>query len=84
MRVKPQPDLLLVGMSLTRADRESTVYIGDSEVDIETAENTGVDCISVSWGYRDEDLLHSSGAKRIAHTAGELYSMIMSYTSPLL
>ena len=48
-----------------KIDKDDTVYIGDSEVDIETANNSGLDCISVSWGFRSREQLLKSGAKII-------------------
>ena len=45
-----------------------SVYVGDSDVDLATAENAGIPCISVSWGFRDREFLLQNGAKRIADT----------------
>ena len=47
----------------TRRESVRTVYVGDSEVDIETAANAGVDCISCTWGFRTREQLIASGAK---------------------
>jgi phosphoglycolate phosphatase len=47
------------------ANPDKVVYIGDSEVDYQTALNAGVDVIMVSWGFRDEDCLRSIGAEKI-------------------
>ena len=55
-----------------------TVYIGDSDVDIKTAENAGVDCISVDWGFRDRDFLIENGAKKIVSSCDELLSAIVN------
>ena len=44
------------------ADRERAVYIGDSDVDVMTAKNSGMPCISVLWGFRDHDFLLAHGA----------------------
>ena len=57
---KPAPDMVFKAMDAIGADR--CIYIGDSEVDILTARNAGVPCLSVSWGFRDEDQLISAGA----------------------
>ena len=56
---------------------EDCVYVGDSEVDIETARNAGMTCISVSWGFRDEEMLLSSGASILVRTPGELSERIL-------
>ena len=48
------------------------VYIGDSDVDIETAKNSGLDCISVLWGFRTEKFLIQNGAKVFAQSPNEV------------
>lgn len=63
---KPAPDSVIEVLNKLRFDREDAVYIGDSEVDIETAANARMDCISVTWGFRDEALLKKCGAKLLA------------------
>ena len=55
---------------------KKTVYVGDSEVDLTTAANAGLDCISVTWGFRDRALLVERGAKQFADTAEELLRLI--------
>ncbi|MBQ8322543.1 MAG: HAD family hydrolase [Clostridia bacterium] len=52
-------------MKKLNATAAETVFVGDSEVDIRTAENAGVDCISVTWGFRDEEELRKNGAKTL-------------------
>lgn len=78
LRVKPAPDLVTVAMNVLRADPAATVYIGDSDVDIETAKNAGLACISVAWGFRDETFLLRRGAQTIVHTTQELYDAIIA------
>ncbi len=66
IRKKPAPDSLLAVMERLGASREKTAYVGDSEVDILTAQNAGVPCISVTWGFKDREfLLENSGTKLI-------------------
>ncbi len=72
IRKKPAPDSLLAVMRDLGATGERTVYVGDSEVDIQTARNAGVDCISVTWGFKDSVFLAENGAKRWANTPAEL------------
>ena len=72
MRRKPAPDGLLAAMEELGASREGTLYVGDSEVDIATAKNAGVDCLSVTWGFRDRDILEKAGASRFIDAPGEL------------
>ena len=64
---KPAPDTVLEALSQLHADKASAVYIGDSEVDIETAENAGIPCISVLWGFRDQTFLQEHGATRFVN-----------------
>ncbi|MBQ8343003.1 MAG: HAD-IA family hydrolase [Clostridia bacterium] len=63
IRKKPAPDSLLSVMEELNADKKTTVYVGDSEVDILTAQNAGVDCLSVTWGFKDRAFLKENGAK---------------------
>lgn len=55
---------------------EDAVYIGDSEVDIKTAANAGIDEIAVDWGFRSEEYLREQGACLIAHTPQELMELL--------
>ncbi len=77
LRVKPSPDLLREAMRLLGADTESAVYIGDSEVDIATARNACLPCLSVTWGFRDAAFLAGKGAKTLVRTADELENLIL-------
>ena len=52
--------------------RETAAYVGDSEVDLETARNAGLPCFSVDWGNRSDEILLQYGAVSISHTAQEL------------
>lgn len=58
---KPAPDMVLKAMNELHADKETTVYIGDSEVDLKTAENSGLDVISVLWGFRNFEEIKEYG-----------------------
>ena len=60
------------------ADKARAVYVGDSEVDIQTARNAGMACISVCWGFRDREQLVEAGAGEIAANAGELLALLDS------
>lgn len=72
IRKKPDPDSLLFVMEKLGADKAKTVYVGDSEVDIQTAQNAGVDCISVTWGFKDEAFLQANGATVLAASPKEI------------
>lgn len=73
---KPAPDLVEHCLSLLGVSSARAVYVGDSDVDIQTAYNAGLPCISVSWGFRDRSFLESSGAECIADTPEELLSFL--------
>jgi phosphoglycolate phosphatase len=69
---KPAPDTVNAVLKKMNINRSDAVYVGDSEVDLETAKNAGMDCIIVLWGYRDEDFLVKKGAVHPVHTVEEL------------
>ena len=74
---KPAPDSVLEVLRSLGYRREEAVYIGDSDVDILTAQAADMDCISVDWGFRDRDFLESSGAQVIVSSATELLSHVL-------
>lgn len=63
VKKKPAPDTVIEAAAGIGVPLKDCVYVGDSEVDLATAENAGIPCISVSWGFRDKELLESLGAK---------------------
>lgn len=75
---KPDPVGLLYIMNQCEADSTNTVFVGDSTVDMDTASNGGVPCISVDWGYNDRDKLVGYGATCIASTAQQLIDILSS------
>lgn len=77
IKKKPAPDTVFEAMRMLGAEKDKTVYIGDSEVDILTAANAGIDCISVLWGFRDEKELLKNGAAALVKTPEELESYII-------
>lgn len=52
IRKKPAPDTVLQALKELGKEKETALYVGDSEVDYQTAENTGMDCVLVTWGFR--------------------------------
>ena len=72
IRKKPAPDSLLSVMEKLGASKAKTAYVGDSEVDIQTAANAGVDCISVTWGFKDREFLIENGASVLIDTPDEI------------
>lgn len=57
IRKKPAPDTVIEALHELGVDKEGAVYIGDSDVDIMTAKNSGMPCVSVLWGFRDKEFL---------------------------
>ena len=53
-------------------EKSQAVYIGDSEVDVQTAQNAEMDCIAVDWGFRDKEVLEKAGAEIIVSTPAEV------------
>lgn len=72
IRKKPAPDTVLEAMRQLGVTADGTVYIGDSDVDIETARNSGMPCISVLWGFRDRDFLLGHGATTLVERPEEI------------
>ena len=62
IRKKPAPDTVIEALRQLGATADGAVYIGDSDVDIDTARNSGMPCISVLWGFRDKNFLLQHGA----------------------
>lgn len=69
---KPVPDSVLRIIERAGVTRERAVLVGDSEVDVQTAKNAGIDCIAVSWGFRAADVLRAAGARVLAESVAEL------------
>ena len=77
VRKKPAPDTVYEALKELGSTAEGAVYIGDSDVDIETARNCGMPCISVTWGLRDKDFLLQSGAEFLVDTPERLLGVII-------
>ena len=79
VRRKPAPDTVLAVLKEMQVSVEEAVYIGDSEVDIRTAENCGIPCISVLWGFREREFLKKCGASVFAQTPEALLTQLLSF-----
>ena len=79
---KPAPDMVRIAMQRLGCTEEHTVYIGDSEVDIETGKNAGLPCLSVGWGFREERILRNAGAETIYHSPAELQEVLVLQACP--
>ena len=82
VRKKPAPDTVHEALRELGVTAEGAVYIGDSDVDIQTAENCGMPCISVTWGLRDEAFLVEHGAVALVHSPGDLNKSFQSIILP--
>ncbi len=67
---KPAPDMVRKAMKVLGV--EACVYVGDSEVDVKTAGNAGVPCLSVLWGFRDRKMLEEAGGRYFCEDTGKL------------
>lgn len=74
---KPAPDSVYEVLRRLHVSKEDAVYIGDSDVDIETAQNVGMDEIAVEWGFRSREFLEKKGAKQIVSTPEEIAKAIL-------
>ena len=72
IRKKPAPDTVFAALRKLGVGNGEAVYVGDSDVDIQTAANAGLPCISVLWGFRDRDFLIQHGAKSFISAPSEL------------
>ena len=77
VRRKPSPDSVFTAMKFLNADKNKTVYIGDSDVDIETARNSGIPCIAVTWGFRDKEVLEKLNPEYIIDKPSQITEIII-------
>lgn len=71
---KPAPDMVFQAMQALQV--EGCIYVGDTEVDVLTAQNAGVPCLSVTWGFRTREQLAAAGAQYYCQETGDLPEMI--------
>ena len=76
IRKKPAPDTVFEALRQLGVDGEHAVYVGDSDVDLQTARNAGLPCISVLWGFRDRDFLVASGATTFAAAPPDILDQV--------
>ena len=65
-------------MAALEADQSNSVYVGDSEVDVATAANAGIPCLSVTWGFRDPEWLSAHGATELVDSVEGLGDAILA------
>lgn len=75
---KPAPDSVYSVLEELHIDKKDSVYVGDSEVDVATAMNAGIDSIIVEWGFRDRDFLGSEGARVFAKKPADILDILES------
>lgn len=76
IRRKPAPDMVHAALKKLGADASDACYIGDSDVDIMTAKNSGLPCLSVTWGFRDRAFLLEHGAETLFDSPSELVDFL--------
>ena len=76
-RRKPWPDMVDAALEKMSADRKDAVYVGDSEVDVQTGKNAGLPVIGVSWGFRGREKLIEAGAETIVDSIEELRQKLL-------
>lgn len=76
VRRKPWPDMIESAARRLGVDMKRCLYVGDSEVDIDTAKNAGIDCAAVTWGFRSREELVRAGATVIVDTPEKLTAYI--------
>ena len=77
VRRKPNPDAVLAALRQMGVDKADAVYVGDTEVDLRTAENADLACAAVGWGFRTEEELREAGATQIFRSAEELQAWLL-------
>ena len=77
VRRKPNPDAVLAALCHIGVEREDAIYVGDTEVDLQTARNAGMECASVDWGFRTREQLVEIGAEHIFDTVQELEEYLL-------
>ena len=77
LRKKPYADSVNAVLKNLDICKEDAVYIGDSEVDIQTAANAEINCIIVEWGFRDREFLLEQGAQVMVSDVKELYDKLI-------
>ncbi len=76
LKRKPSPDMVWAALKRLGTRKEEAVYVGDSEVDLATAKNSGLDCVSVAWGFREVKKLKIVGAKTIVDKPKQLLKVL--------
>ncbi|MBP5393662.1 MAG: HAD family hydrolase [Bacteroidaceae bacterium] len=73
---KPEPDMVEAALRQLGVSKEEAIYVGDSDVDLQTASNAGLPCISVLWGFRNRDFLIAHGATILAEKPQDVLALV--------
>ncbi len=76
IRKKPEVDGVIEAINELDSNLKRAIFVGDSDVDIKTAKNAGIHCISVTWGFRDRNFLMAEGAEYFANHPKEILEII--------
>ena len=76
IRKKPAPDTVDLALRELGVSRSEAAYVGDSEVDVQTADNCSMPCLSVTWGFRDRAYLIERGATELFDTPEALWNAV--------
>lgn len=76
--VKPDPKTVFEVMETLKIDKSQCIYVGDSDVDVNTAKNAGIKSIGVAWGFRGAGELREAGADYIIENPSELLELVFS------
>lgn len=76
IKPKPSPDSVIELINKLNSTPDECIFVGDSEVDIETAINAGIPCLSVTWGYKNIDFLYEHGASTLIYSPEDIWEMV--------
>ena len=76
VKKKPAPDSIFTAIKELDSDINKTIFVGDSDTDVQTAKNAGIPCVGVTWGFRTREVLRNEGADYIIDTPKELLTII--------
>ncbi len=77
-RPKPAPDAVELALERLHVDKTDAVYVGDSQVDLDTAKAAGLPCVAVTWGFRSREDLVKAGAETLADSVEELSRLLQA------
>ena len=77
LRSKPEPDSVNLALDVLNKTKQEAIYVGDSDVDLQTAQNAGLPCISVLWGFRDKEFLIEHGATVFVKKPMEIIDVLL-------